>query len=285
MSDPERLADEQRGALGQLLLSAAQDEEPPASLLERTLGSAGVSSTAATVSGSAAPSAAAGVSTLMATAKYAGLAAVGVLATGLALDAADTLMRPPSPVESAAARGNAALVGSVEAPARAVPTEPERARTSPALPLSDRAETSVPVSARDAAQQPGAPISLLSEQAAVIDQGREADGPQQPGSPSSLLREEAAVIDEAREAVATGNTVQALRALEAHRRRFARPLFQPEALYLKMQALRLQGDEPAARLAAQQLLAAYPNGTQASAARTFLKDATAGGASRAADRK
>src|SRR5687768_3973014 len=105
MTDPKHLADEQPGALGQLLVRAAQDEEPPVSLLERTLGAlsesgvATVSSTAGTVGVSPAPSAAAGAGVLTASAKYAGLAAVSVLAAGLALDATITPMMSQSPAE------------------------------------------------------------------------------------------------------------------------------------------------------------------------------------------
>lgn len=85
------------------------------------------------------------------------------------------------------------------------------------------------------------------------------------------LEEEARLIDRAREAVTAGNSGLALRELDAHGARFARPVFRPEALYLRMQALRLNGNEEAARQIARRLLTAYPNGPQAAAARAFLK--------------
>ena len=63
------------------------------------------------------------------------------------------------------------------------------------------------------------------------------------------------------------------RALEAHALRFERPHFQPEAMYLEMQALRLQGKDRAALDVAKRLLALYPNGSRAASARAFLKTA------------
>jgi hypothetical protein len=288
VTDPDDLIGERPAGLGQLLVSAAQDEEPPAALLERTLDSVGLSSTAATVATSTTSTAAAGV--LGASAKYAGLAALGVLATGLALGATGTLPRSQPPAESVATRSSgAALVGSIQVPAPAVVTDPQRNRPA-ALPPGARADAPSAVSAGDMARQPDSaldPAAPADNRGVDHDHGssRAFDGVPLLDAPGSLLREEAAVIDEAREAVATGNAARALRALEAHGRRFARPLFQPEALYLKMQALRLQGDEPGARAVAQQLLAAYPNGTQASAARALLSGAAAGGPSRAVDKK
>jgi outer membrane protein assembly factor BamD (BamD/ComL family) len=84
------------------------------------------------------------------------------------------------------------------------------------------------------------------------------------------LSDEANLIDEAREAIAGGDAPGALRILENHRRRFPQPRLQPEALYLRMQALRLEGHLEAAIRVAQHLLAEYPNGPQSAAARAVV---------------
>jgi hypothetical protein len=238
MKDPERLSDRHPSALARSLLAGALVEEPPPSLLERTLTSASTAGAQAS-GGAASTSAATGVSGALV--KYLGLGAVaGALATGAAFE----LSRPPSP--SVASVAQPRIAPSEPAEPEAVPEGPERALSPQELPLL--APTSAPPRSVPRGQSP---------------EPERADS----------LREEALVIDRAREAVATGNAQGALRALDDHRVRFQQPAFHPEALYLRMQALRLRGDVSAARELAKRLLAAYPNGAQAASARAFLKAA------------
>jgi len=242
MKDPERLADRPPSALARSLLAGALAEEPPRSLLDRTLTTASAAGAQAS-GGAASTSVASGVAGTLV--KYLGLGAVaGALATGAAFEVSRSDPQAVSPAQATPpepARPTPSAQAA-EGPTFPAPTEPERPLSPSELPL-------------------------LGVTGPLPTVARAAEAPDRADS----LREEALVIDRAREAVATGNASGALRALDDYRLRFEKPAFHPEALYLRMQALRLRGDERAARELARQLLVAYPNGAQAASARAFLK--------------
>jgi len=266
MTDPERFSDRHSSAVARKLLAGARDEEPPSSLLRRTLGSAGAAGAVSlaaeahatvTTSGTAvAGSGATGVATTATVAAKGVLAmvvksvgiggAVAALATGAALELQQGASQSSSPAPAVDAAEIRSPKQAPEAAVQQRTPESERHISPDELPLL---ETSEPAPMRDPHQAAG----------------------ERAGASDSVLRDEARFIDRAREAVASGNGGVALRALEDHRSRFKRPVFQPEALYLRMQALRLLGNEAAARRVAKRLLAAYPSGAQAASARAFLK--------------
>ena len=277
MTDPERFSDRHASAVARMLLAGARDEEPPSSLLRRTLGSAGAAGAVSlaaeahatvTTSGAAvAGSGATGVGTTAAVAAKGVLATViksvgiggvvAALATGAALELQQGASQSPSPAPSVDAAEIRSPKRAPEAAVQQRTPESERHISPVELPPL---EISEPAPLRDphqaAAERAGASDTMLRDEARFSD---------------TVLRDEARFIDRAREAVASGNGGVALRALEDHRSRFKRPVFQPEALYLRMQALRLLGNEAAARQVAKRLLAAYPSGAQAASARAFLK--------------
>jgi hypothetical protein len=261
MNDPIRLIDEHPSPVARSLLSAGLGEEPPPSLLERTLAPLGVgvattvlahaaqAGTAGVATGvvSTAPPAAvtAGASLFVTTVKWVGIAGIG---GGLLVGAARGLS-PSSP--------------PAEAPAEIVRALP--ATTSIAAPTLHR-----PLVVDDRARETPAavasmPTPRLSGRTSRATTDAEAK------KRSALLAEEAKAIDEAREAVATGDAARALSVLDAHRQKFDKPLLEPEALFLEMRALRARGDPSAAARVAEELLRRYPSGPQAAAARAFLR--------------
>jgi hypothetical protein len=88
---------------------------------------------------------------------------------------------------------------------------------------------------------------------------------------TSVLLEEVAAIDHARAAVARGDAAAAISALNAYAARFKPARFEPEALYLRMEALGAAGDHEEQRRVAERLLAAYPNAPQAARARALVR--------------
>lgn len=257
MSDPERLSKRHPSALARSLLEGARDEEPPPSLLGRTLASVSAAAAVSTVAeaqaalsatetagasgaGAACSGSVAGSGLFGAIAKGVGIGGVTVaLATG----AASELTSRSTPVPPARSAPVVIAIPPPKAAAKPSDAEPERTVSPDDLPLLD------------------APSSPRPASTARTSEPRT----------DTQLEEEARLIDRAREAVTAGNSGLALRELDAHGARFARPVFRPEALYLRMQALRLNGNEEAARQIARRLLTAYPNGPQAAAARAFLK--------------
>ena len=81
------------------------------------------------------------------------------------------------------------------------------------------------------------------------------------------MLEEVRAIDRARSALARGDGRATLAALESYRNGFSERRFEPEALYLRMEALGRIGDTAGAKAAAERLLAAYPNAPQAARAK------------------
>lgn len=266
MTDPERFSDRHSSAVARALLAGACDEEPPPWLLRRTLGTIGaagavslaaeahatVTTSGAAVSGSGATgvattSAVAAKGVLVTVVKGVGIGGAFVaLATGAAFELREGASQTPRPAPAVDVAEIRSPRKAREAALQERSPESERHISPDELPLLE----------------PSEPARMRDPHQAATERG---------GASDTVLRDEARFIDRAREAVASGNGRVALRVLEEHRARFKSPVFQPEALYLRLQALRLLGNEAAARLVAKRLLATYPNGPQAASARAFLK--------------
>jgi hypothetical protein len=76
--------------------------------------------------------------------------------------------------------------------------------------------------------------------------------------PTSSLFEEQRAIEQARAAISRGDTATALGLLDAYERNYARRQFGPEALALRIEALRNQGQLAAARARASEFERRYP---------------------------
>jgi hypothetical protein len=255
MTDPERLVKGHPSALARSLIAAALDEEPPRTLLGRTLAPLGIAAgvmaetslsaaavtTASPIAGAAASAAPAAAPTtamlLNMTAKWTAVMIVGgALAAGTTAELTRGSASRASSVSSVTAQSRPSGHGAAsDRPPPVLLAEPTRPRLPPpaAVPKPPRAS------------------SLRAEAA-------------------SSLREEGAVIDEVREAVATGNGARAKQLLDDYKKRFPEPAFEPEALYLRVRALRLLGNESAARTTASRLLAKYPNGPHAASVRALF---------------
>ncbi|HEX6275075.1 MAG TPA: hypothetical protein VFZ53_18670 [Polyangiaceae bacterium] len=271
MSDPARFVDEHPSALARSLLAAGVDDEPPPALFERTLAPLGlgvmtavISQTAqATTTGAAATTAtlappaatAAGAGLFVTTVKWVGIAGIGggLIAGGATALSTHGAAGSPPPAATQAAPVAAARALSPPAALRAPGVFEPALREHPSEPAAFEAISSPAVVTR---RSPAGPRSSAAAEATRR---------------SALLTEEARLIDEAREAVATGDGARALRALRLHRQRFDKPLLLPEALFLEMRALAARGDPTGAKRAAAELLRRYPNGTQAAAARRYLR--------------
>ena len=262
MKDPGRLVHNHPSALARSLLTAAINEEPSETLLASTVASIAVGSAvvaiaqASRVAGGSTPpitvstaSAAASVSgvgvkgavILVTTVKWVGIASVGGV---LALSGVRTINRET--------RKTAEPPHLVQTRSSPRPSEPGSALLPVAAPVELSSST------------PTDPVSLP---APTLPRVASASAPT---AQPLQLSDEANLIDQAREAVAGGDGPGALRILENHRQRFPQPRLNPEALYLRMQALRLEGHLAAAIRVAQHLLAAYPSGPQSAAARAVV---------------
>jgi hypothetical protein len=85
------------------------------------------------------------------------------------------------------------------------------------------------------------------------------------------LAGEVAVIDAARADLRRGDPASAIATLNAYTNHFAVRHFEPEALYLRMEALGRGGDAEARRAVAERLLAEFPGAPQAARARAVLE--------------
>ena len=88
--------------------------------------------------------------------------------------------------------------------------------------------------------------------------------------PDAQLAAETALLDRARQALASGNASSAVRTLNDYDARFAHPNLLPEALYLRLEALTLQGDAAGTQAVARRLLSTFPGGPHAARARAVL---------------
>jgi len=81
------------------------------------------------------------------------------------------------------------------------------------------------------------------------------------------MLEEVRAIDRARSALGSGDYAGTVSALDAYAVAFPARRFEPEALYLRMEALRRAGDAARARTVAAELLSRFPSSPQAARAK------------------
>ena len=283
--DPVRLFDESGSELLKSLLSAARDEQPHPAALRSTLTAVGVgSAVTATASTAAAASASAGVAgaaaaqgvvgaaslgsakgvasaTLLIVVKWLGAGAIaGIVATS----AIYAVSKPALPTSSAMPSTivtvtTPAPIGKAHTAALPAAPEAQEERTEPELPA-------VPTSTSTSASTSAAPVTSLAAPAPApqpLSVPAEVD-------PAAPLAAELALLDGARQALAAGNAARALRSLNDYDVRFEHPNLAPEALYLRLEALTLQGDKAGTEAVARRLLRSYPSGPHAARARSVL---------------
>jgi hypothetical protein len=294
MTDPKRWIDDGAPDPVRELLLAAREEQPRPAVTRRTLVALGLGGALSAGAESAAGAAGgAGVSIAAAKGASIGLAVKwGLLGavTAAVLGIAGASLRPAGSVAPAAhvSSGGPRVVErspAVPRPAPAVGGESEGAVVSrPSLPAEG--EPSVAASARPAAvsSAPGKAAARAPERsdptsAVAVSRGAALEEPRAPSGADGLvvhedtpaMLEEVASIDRARAAVARGDAAAAIGALDAYAARFKAPRFEPEALYLRMEALGRAGDRDGARRAAERLLAAFPNAPQSARARALFR--------------
>jgi hypothetical protein len=267
--DPVRFLDEDKSELMRSLLSAAREEQPMHAAVARTLTVLGVGTALATVATS---SAAAGVASGAGAQGLAAAASVssanGVLGTSL-LVVVKWL-------------GAGVVMGLVATSAVYVVTQPNLPASEPPSPKialgkpvsperTARADHATSVSAPEVTEEPAAAKSPAPSNAALsATAAPSVSGVPAEVDPDAQLAAETALLDRARQALASGNASSAVRTLNDYDARFAHPNLLPEALYLRLEALTLQGDQPETQATARRLLRAFPGGPHAARARAVL---------------
>jgi TolA-binding protein len=91
-------------------------------------------------------------------------------------------------------------------------------------------------------------------------------------SPSArgTLAAEVAALDSARQALGAGNASRTLELLNGYEARFPDAGMLPEALYLRLEAFTLEGDQSNAEAIARRILRVYPSSPHAARARAVL---------------
>jgi hypothetical protein len=142
---------------------------------------------------------------------------------------------PPAAVTASAIRAPAPAEQRVDAPPA------PGLNPAPALPANEPANDGVGDERRQPAEMPPS----------VSSEGRRS-------SPTSSLFEEQRAIEQARAAISRGDSATGLGLLDAYERNYLRRQFGPEALALRIEALRHQGQLAAARARASEFERRYP---------------------------
>lgn len=257
MNEPKRWIEEGPPEAVERLLHAAAAEQPPEGSLKRVLAGlgAGLGATSATAAGAAA---AGGTGTAAVTGK--GVMVIGAWAKWVALSVA------------AVGAGTAAVQSASEGGVR----KPQAAATVAA----QSAPVAAPVPQPVAPVHVAAPAEPVVEAAPVVArpkpvpvvQHRVATPPEDEAPvDAEKLAEEVRVVDRARSALAAGGATEALAALDEYDARMAPRRFQPEALYLRMQAQLALGRKAEARSTAARLVKSFPQSPHTARARRVLE--------------
>ena len=256
MSVPKRWIDD--GAPGPVreLLIAASGELPGEASAERTLVALGVSGAlSAGASGAAGASAAKGAASVSLALKWGFIGAVSAVATAGVATLAFSPATRPAEVAPKPSQAERPATASTPTP-RATNAAPEGARAATAEATPAPIVTAVPRT------------RAINAPAATPDRADIAP----PSDETTGMIEEVSMIDQARVAVARGDAAAALAALDAYATRFKVRRFEPEALYLRMEALGRAGDREGRRRVAQRLLTAFPSSPQSDRARRILEE-------------
>jgi hypothetical protein len=258
MTDVKRWVEDGASEPVRELLAAAREEQPAEAGVQRTLVALGLGTAVATTASHAAGSAGAatlaksatGAGTLAVVTKWGAIGALGAVTTFGAVQVASKALEPPPPATVVAPARVAHQVGSQKTAPPVAADEMAREEAQPEV-----AEPPAPVPAVRGPKAPAAaaPEKTLPEQT-------------QTAAEAERMLEEVRAIDRARSALARGDGRATLAALDSYRSGFSERRFEPEALYLRMEALGRLGDTAGAKAAAERLLAAYPNAPQAARA-------------------
>jgi hypothetical protein len=240
MNEPKRLRES--GGPAAALLASAELEVPTASR-KRALAFTGVAASMLASSGATAASGAALVKSVML------WVAVGTVGGGLmSVTVAETI-----------SHFDARSAGPRTA-APPLPLPPPRATATPTAvaPAPEPAPPSpTPVVTEAPAVAPPRAASVPKPSAPAATSGASAEAPK-PVAVSNLFDEQRS-IEAARAAVSHGNPAAALSTLDDYERSYPRGQFGPEALALRVEALRAQGKLESARTFARQFERRYPH--------------------------
>jgi hypothetical protein len=288
MTDPKRWIDDGAPEDVRELLEAASREQPRRGSTERALTALGASGALAAARSAGAAPAVKGAGAVLAgkgaiTSAPAALAIKwGLLGVVTALATAGTAAvvwknaRPAatqevarSSVAPASAPRATAVVPSIES--QGAPSQESTPAREIAPPLHSEPSTPAPAAraplARSEALEPARAIP--AEHAALAAEPASHEAAARETAPA--LAGEVAVIDEARADLRRGDLAGVLATLNAYDSRFAVRRLEPEALYLRMEALGRQGDTEGRRKVAERLLAEFPGAPQAARARAVLE--------------
>jgi hypothetical protein len=245
MTDPERLLSVDPSPLTQSMLIAAREDTPDQALLERTLLTAGMGAAAVAAGSGLAAGASAGAGTAVG-AKAASASLTLITVKWLGLGALTGLL----------------TIGAATGVEHVLGTRAERPVTTlaPAVEVRKPVQKLVAPSTKQAGFAPAK--SDVSRHAPPRFAPEVRHDPDEQASLAAALRQ----IDAARAALATGQFDKVLGIVDAYEASSTSHELEPEALYLKMEALSRSGN-PAARQVARKLLADSPDGPYAEPAR------------------
>jgi hypothetical protein len=262
MNDPERLIHERADDFTGELLRAVRRDAPSARAREQTLvalgvggGLTGASAGAASAASTGALAKSATTATVVLVAKWAG---IGATAAAVALGGAREIPRHwsrPSAVPGVAAK---AVEMVPPAPVPAVREEPPREIATPEPPALDAPRAlppALPPSARD--RGPAGPAPAPSTSRSEQDLAREV-----------------ALLDRAGQAIAERDVAGALLLLDTYQAKFPEGIMEPEAVILRIEALRAGHQRPAARRLAQDFLTRHPKSPHTKRIQGLLDDAS-----------
>lgn len=288
MIELKRWTDEGAPEAIERLLQAAESEQPSAASLASALTSLGI---AGAMTGAASGAAASG-------APVSGAATTGAAATGAAGVAALTGVAATqgklSVLALTASLAKWIALGSVVGGAGIVavhavtdeappPTAAHSGAVPPAPPIPTHAAAhtaathAAPATSTPAVANTGSGHAPASKQTRARAAGLPAErAAAPPGAavpeaiPAETLAQEIAGIDRARSLLAAGRYAATSAALDDYERRFPKHHFNPEVLYLRMEAASGAGRAQEARRLAQRLLASYPASPQSEKAKQVL---------------
>jgi len=275
MKDPRRLTEE-GSALEVALLRSARSRRPAAGSSSRALAALGLAGTtisagtlgassASAMSGSTLATSTAGskvaTKASMALAKWAGIGVVSGLCAMGGVHLTQRVLQTPSRTTSVVD----------EATRRAGPAAPTPRTAGSAVLPEEEFVSPAPATAEPVKASKPLRLAPLGGGAAGNDKHAlsEVEETAPAGDTASLLPE-ISLLDTARTSLATGKADVALAALNRYEKEFPRGRLEPEARYLRIQALLAQGDRETAARVARHFLAQAPESVHAKRIRALL---------------
>ena len=260
--DPVRLLDEGGSELLRSLISAGREEEPEPAALRRTLIAVGVAG--------AVTSAAASASTIgtAAGSGTTGVAGPAVLGSAKAAASSTALVVVKWLALGAIAGTIASSVGfGVSAALTPAPLVESAAPRIQDTPVVSQSPSHIAPAVKELPEIP-APPAIAPPPAQIAPEPAVSAPKAEPGAP---LAAEVAALDSARQTLRAGDAARTLDLLGGYERRFPEGRMLPEALYLRLEAFTLQGDQSSAEAVARRILLVYPSSPHAARARAVLR--------------